>query len=231
MSVRGREQRIPPGEKTHRSEASSCCVARWQESPESSGICGGKDVSRERESGHGKERWTGGGLRLRWKGSGEEVERPPAARLGKGEVVGGWRRWRCGRRGREGWDWGGWETRRGWELVYLAMGGALAMAHLCWCAIHINVRKLVMAHRGSGTPLLVKLVMAHHTHGAPLLVIFFSKFFFPILFFNFFLKYFFRKKNVSSGAPLVWCAITNIDISGTPMCGAPLLFSSGAPHT
>jgi hypothetical protein len=34
--------------------------------------------------------------------------------LEKGEVVGGWRRRRCGRRGK-GWDWGGWETRRGWE--------------------------------------------------------------------------------------------------------------------
>ena len=30
--------------------------------------------------------------------------------------------------------------------------------------------KLLMAHRGSGAPLLVQLVMAHHTHGAPLVV-------------------------------------------------------------
>ena len=33
------------------------------------------------------------------------------------------------------------------------------------------VAKLLMAHHGSGAPLLVQLVMAHHSHGAPLVVL------------------------------------------------------------
>lgn len=64
--------------------------------------------------------------------------------------------------------------------------------------------KLVMAHRGSGAPLLIELVMAHHhSHGAPLLV---------------FKKYLKKLKKITSGAP--WIVLTS---NGALSPGAPLL--------
>ena len=61
-----------------------------------------------------------------------------------------------------------------------------------------SVAKLVMAHRGSGAPLIVQLVMVHHSHGAPLLVLKKK------------LKNLNKKlEKITSGAPRVWCAITS----------------------
>ena len=66
-----------------------------------------------------------------------------------------------------------------------------------------------MAHSEAGAPLLVRTSNGALCPGAPLVCL---------------------EKNVTSGAPCVWCVIIVFHTNGAPAHGAPLLYSSGAPH-